>query len=114
MLDLPEETRGVALRLPTAVFNRLSREAHERSLREGRVFGVATVIREAVANTFSFSVAEDAALRGDRRKGRTKRLGRSVNTIRDGTAQRNTAGSDLPRREVRRRTRITLLASKES
>ena len=67
-----EELRGVALKLPASVFNFLAAEAHARSLREGRVLGVATVIREAVADAFALSLSPEdtAALRGDRRRAR--------------------------------------------
>jgi hypothetical protein len=81
MSNTHEELRGVALKLPVSVFNLLAAEAHARSLREGRVLGVATVIREAVADAFALSLSPEdtAALRGDRRKARTAH---SVHSIR--------------------------------
>lgn len=84
MPNISEELRGVALKLPASVFNLLAAEAHARSLREGRVLGVATVIREAVADAFApcLSPEDDAALRGDRRKARTAHSLHPVHSIR--------------------------------
>jgi hypothetical protein len=97
MSSTHEELRGVALKLPISVFNHLAAEAHARSLREGRVLGVATVIREAVADAFALSLSpeDDAALRGDRRKARTAHSPNPARVIRHRSPPGNRGNDDL-------------------
>jgi hypothetical protein len=58
--------RHVSVKISPRVFRALSEEAHKRSLRDGKVHGIATVVRDVVANSLNLPPEEDKALRDPR------------------------------------------------